>query len=164
MANYNLMIYYLNSVDKDIQTLQEQPGSKVFVKHLIQMQEYSKAQWAKIHSIVKSMQSCTPEEAFKKSQDIIAECFNMNMEINKVYDKITKLAIAKDKKGDHLFLQYLLEEMFYNYSIYLDALHYMGIYYITCQEFPYPMCDMFASRKMAELANKVDPEQDEPEP
>lgn len=158
------MIYYLNSVDKDIQTLQEQPGSKVFVKNLIKLQEYSKSQWAKIHSIVKSMQTCTPEEGFKKSQDIITECFNMNIEVNKVYDKITLLAIARDKKGEKIFLQYLLEEMYYNYSIYLDALHYMGIYYITCKEFPFPMCDMFASRKMMELANKINPEQDSEEP
>lgn len=151
MANYALMIRYINSVDKDIKILEGHPGSKLIVKKFLKMQEYSRNQWAKVHSIVKSMNDETPETAFKKSQEIIELCGRMNMEINKVYDSVVDMCIKKKEKGDEFFLNYVLEEMFYSYSIFLDALHFMGLYYIPSYQFPFLLSDVFANRKMAEM-------------
>ena len=55
MANYELMIYYISTVDRDIKLLQTKPGSKTIVKQLIKLQEFTRDEWAKIHSIVKSI-------------------------------------------------------------------------------------------------------------
>jgi hypothetical protein len=154
MANYEMMIYYISTVDKDIKLLQSKPGSKAIVKQLIKLQEFTRDEWAKIHSIVKSLTDSTPEVAFKKSQAIVAACFNMNLKVNEFYNKVTDICIAKKEKGNPEFLNYVLEEMFYNYSIYLDALHFMGIYYIPCETFPFTLSDMFANRKMAEAINR----------
>lgn len=154
MANYELMIYYISTVDKDIKLLQSKPGSKAIVKQLIKLQEFTRDEWAKIHSIVKSLADSTPEESFKKSQAIVNGCFDMNLKINEFYTKVTDMCIAKKEKGNPEFLNYVLEEMFYNYSIFLDALHFMGIYYIPCEAFPFALSDMFANRKMAEAIKK----------
>jgi hypothetical protein len=161
MANYDLMIYYISTVDNDIKILREKPGSKAIVKQLIKLQEFTRDEWAKIHSIVKSLANSTPEEAFKKSQAIVTSCFNMNLKINVFYNKLTDICLLKKQKGNVYFLNYVLEEMFYNYSLFLDALHIMGIYYIPCETFPFTLSDMFANRKMAEL---IDREEDENTP
>lgn len=158
MANYELMIYYISTVDKDIKLLQDKPGSKAIVKQLIRLQEFTRDEWAKIHSIVKSLKDSTPEESFKKSQAIVTACFEMNLKVNVFYNKVTDICLAKKKKGNTKFLNYVLEEMFYNYSIYLDALHFMGIYYIPCETFPFSLSDMFANRKMAEALKREEDE------
>jgi len=154
MANYEMMIYYISTVDKDIKLLQSKPGSKAIVKQLIKLQEFTRDEWAKIHSLVKSLANSTPEETFKKSQAIVTACFNMNLKVNEFYNKVIDICILKKQKGNPEFLNYVLEEMFYNYSIYLDALHFMGIYYIPCETFPFTLSDMFANRKMAEAINR----------
>lgn len=159
MANYEMMIYYISTVDKDIKLLQSKPGSKTIVKQLIKLQEFTRDEWAKIHSIVKSISNSTPEEAFNKSQAIVTACFNMNLKLNAFYNKLTDICIEKKNKGNAYFLDYVIEEMFYNYSIFLDALHHMGIYYIPCETFPFSLCDMFANRKMVE---SIDKEENEP--
>ena len=166
MANYPLMIYYFSTVDKDIQILEKHPGSKPIVKQLIQLQEYTRAEWAKIHSIVKSLQDATPEQSFDKGQKVVNLCFDMNLRINKFYDKIVDISLAKKKKSkdNAFFLNYALEELYYSYSIYLDALHFMGMYYVPAASFPFMLSDMFSARKFQELADKIPKEDDEEEP
>jgi hypothetical protein len=162
MANYPLMIYYFSTVDKDIQILEKHPGSKLIVKQLIKLQEYTRAAWAKIHSIVKTMQDTTPETAFEKSQDVVNLCFEMNLKINVFYDKIVDIAVKKkETKNGSFLLDYALEELYYGYSIYLDALHLMGIYYIPSNSFPFMLADLFANRKLKELSDKI-PDEEEP--
>jgi hypothetical protein len=157
------MIYYINSVDKDINLLREHTGSKTIVNLLIKLQEYSRDEWAKIHSIVKTLKSSTPEENFKKSQEIIDSCLVMNLKLNKFYDKLIDICVDKKEKGNPYFLNYVLEEMYFKYSIFLDAIHFMGIYYIPPQTFPFLLCDVFVNRKMEELAeiNEEDGEDEE---
>lgn len=152
MANYNLMIYYINSVDKDISLLREHTGSKTIVNLLIKLQEYSRDEWAKIHSIVKTLKTTTPQENFDKSQDIIKLCLGMNLKLNKFYDKLIEICVDKKEKGNPYFLNYVLEEMYFKYSIFLDAIHFMGIYYIPPKTFPFLLCDVFVNRKMQELS------------
>ncbi len=163
MSNYNLMIYYINSVDKDINVLREHIGSKTIVNLLIKLQEYSRDEWAKIHSIVKTLKNATPDENFKKSQDIIDACLVMNLKLNKFYDKLTDIAIDKKEKGNPYFLNYVFEEMYFKYSIFLDAIHFMGIYYIPPKTFPFLLCDVYINRKMDELA-EINEEPDDEEP
>jgi len=162
MANYEMMIYYISTVDKDIKVLQEKPGTKAIIKQLVQLQEFTRDAWAKIHSIVKSMSDDEKEanKNFVKSQEVISLCLDMNVKINGYYDKLFDLCIAKKIKGNDFFLNYLLEEMFFNYSIFLDALHFLGIYYIVSSSFPFALCDMFVQRKMAELMDKLEDEDD----
>lgn len=156
MANYELMIFYINSVDKDIRLLEGHQGSKLIVKTLIKLQEFSRDAWAKIHSIVKTMENATPAENNQKTQDIINACFHMNMKINDFYDKIVNICL---KKGDDFFLNYVMEEMFYCYSIFLDALHFMGIYYIPAESFPFALSNSFAVRKMLEIKTTEEDDQ-----
>ena len=163
MANYELMIYYISTVDKDIQFLQEKPGTKAIIKQLVELQEFTRGAWAKIHSIVKSMTDDEKEadKNFVKSQEVIGLCLDMNVKVNGYYDKLSDLCIAKKQKGNDFFLNYLLEEMFFNYSIFLDALHFLGIYYIVSSSFPFALCDMFVQRKMSELMDKLEDEEDD---
>ena len=163
MANYNLMIYYINSVDKDIKLLREHKGSKTLVTQLVKLQEYSRDAWAKIHSNVKTLKDATPDDNFKKSQEIIDSCLIMNIKLNEFYDKLIETAVAKKDKGNPFFLNYILEEMYFKYSIFLDALHFMGVYYIPPHTFPFLLCDVFVNRKMAELA-EINEESDDEEP
>ena len=163
MANYNLMIYYINSVDKDIKLLREHKGSKTLVTQLVKLQEYSRDAWAKIHSIVKTLKDATPDDNFKKSQEIIDSCLIMNIRLNEFYDKLIETAVAKKDKGNPFFLNYILEEMYFKYSIFLDALHFMGVYYIPPHTFPFLLCDVFVNRKMSELA-EINEESDDEEP
>ena len=164
MANYNLMIYYINSVDKDIKLLTEHKGSKVIISQLIKLQEYSRDAWAKVHSIVKTLKDSTPDENFKKSQEIINSCLVMNIKLNQFYDKLIEVAVEKKEKGNPFFLNYILEEMYFKYSIFLDALHFMGVYYIPPKTFPFLLCDVFVNRKMAELAEINEDSEDDEEP
>jgi hypothetical protein len=164
MANYKLMIYYINSVDKDITKLGEMSHTKPIIKKLISLQEYTRAAWAKVHSLVKTMTPEDPEGNFKRTQQIINMCLDMNLEINTYYNTITTLAVKiKTKKNNPDVLNYILEEMFYNYSIYLDALHFMGIYYIPAETFPFVLTDVFTQRKYETFA-KLDGMEDIEEP
>lgn len=156
MANYKIMIYYINSVDKDIQELQKYPYTKPIIKKLISLQEFTRPEWAKIHSLVKSMNPEEPESNFKKTQEIITRCLNMNLEINKYYNNITAQAVKiKTSKHNGDILNYILEEMMYNYSIFLDALHFMGVYYVAAETFPFVLTDLFSQRKY-EMFSKLD--------
>lgn len=162
MANYKLMIHYINSVDNDIKQLEKLKGSKPVVKHLIRLQEYMKGAWAKIHSIVKSMDDSSSKENYIKSQEIIASCLDMNLELNEYYNKLTNFGLKRKEKGDGKLLDYILEEMFFNYSMFLDALHFMGVYYIPAESFPFILTDMFTQRKMEQFAkeDELDSEED----
>jgi hypothetical protein len=105
MANYPLMIYYFSTVDKDIRIINDHPGSKTIVKQLIKLQEYTRNEWAKVHSIVKSMNNnTTPEESYYKSQQITTLCFNINLTINTYYDKIVEIALKKKRNKKDNFL------------------------------------------------------------
>lgn len=165
MANYEMMIYYISTVDKDIKVLQEKPSTKAIVKQLVELQEFTRGAWAKIHSIVKSMtdDDKDADKNFSKSQEVILLCIDMNVKVNRFYDKLLELCIAKQQKGNDFFINYLLEEMFFNYSIFLDALHRLGIYYIVASSFPFALCDMFIQRKLSLLIDKLD-EDDENTP
>ena len=158
-----MMIYYISTVDKDIQFLQQKPGTKTIVKQLVELQEYTRGAWAKIHSLVKTMtdNENDADKNFSKSQEVIALCLKMNVKVNGYYDKLYNLCIAKKEKGNDFFINYLLEEMFFNYSIFLDALHYLGIYYIVSPVFPFALCNMFIQRKLALLTEKIDDDDDE---
>lgn len=156
MANYKLMIHYINSVDNDIRELEKLKGSKAVVKHLVRLQEYMKGAWAKIHSIVKSMDETSSKANYNKSQEIIASCLDMNLQLNDYYNKLTNLGIKRKEKGDPDLLNYILEEMFFNYSMFLDALHFMGVYYIPAETFPFILTDMFTQRKMEQFANGME--------
>jgi hypothetical protein len=150
MANYDLMIAYIKSTDKDIKLLQEHPSSKAFVKKLIKLQEYTRDAWAKIHSLVKSLSKTTPEENFRKTQAITESVLVMNLDINDFYDKLTQMGINRKVRGNEFFLNYVLEEMFYNYTLLLDSIHYMGLIYVVAQSFPFMLSNSFAERKMRE--------------
>lgn len=164
MANYEMMIYYISTVDKDIKVLQEKPGTKAIVKQLVELQEFTRDAWAKIHSVVKSMTDDEKdnEKNFIKSQEVIGLCLDMNIKVNEYYAKLSDLCIAKKQKGNDFFINYLLEEMFFNYSIFLDALHYLGIYYVVSSAFPFALCDMFIQRKLSQLTDKLDEDEDGP--
>jgi hypothetical protein len=153
MANYDLMILWMKSVDNDIKYLAEKKGSKSLVKLLIKLQEYSRAEWAKIHSIVKTMDNKQNDVNFEKSQKVINSVVDFNIEINKFYDNLVNLCIDKKIKGNEEFLNYVLEEMYFKYSIFLDAIHFMGIYYICAESFPFALSNVFANRKLEEFEN-----------
>jgi hypothetical protein len=154
MANYDMMIRYINMVDKDIEALQAKPGSKPIVTRLIKLQEYTKAEWAVIHSIVKSMNDAPNEECLKKTQQLIEKCFDLNMTINKYFDDITKLCEKKHKKGNELFLNYLFNELYFDYSVFLDAMHFMGLYYVPAETFPFTLSDVYLGRKVEAVMRK----------
>jgi hypothetical protein len=163
MANYKLMIMYMTAIDKDIKILQDNKGTKPIVKQLIKLQEFTRDAWAKIHTIIKTMDKLPPEEQQEKSQDVVIMCMDMNVTINSFYDKIIKICIEKQKKGDSQFLNYVIEEVFYSYSIFLDALHYMGIYYVAAESFPFILANLYAKRKITELGEFVEEDEDEDE-
>ena len=151
MANYKLMISYMSAIDKDIKILQDVKGTKTIVKQLIKLQEFTRDVWAQIHSIVKSLDKLPHDEQQEKSQDIVIMCMDMNETINNFYNKIVDICIQKQKKGDSQYLNYVIEEVFYSYSIFLDALHYMGIYYVAADSFPFILADLYARRKIQEF-------------
>jgi hypothetical protein len=151
MANYDLMIMWMKSVDNDITYLREQKGTKAIVKQLIKLQEYSRAEWAKIHSVVKTMDQSSSKINFEKSQSIIGAVVLFNVRVNQFYDKLIDMCLIKSKKGNEELLNYVLEEMYFKYSIFLDAIHFMGVYYIPSNSFPYALCTLFATRKLEEF-------------
>jgi hypothetical protein len=148
MANYDMMIYYINSIDNNIKELQKKPGSEAIVKKLIKLQEYTKAEWAKIHSICKTLSKSSTEDKFKKLKVVIDSNFNMNLVINSYYDGVYKLCQSKERRGNNWFIKYLFEEIYFNYTTYLDALHNMGSYYVPAQTFPFILADVYQSRRV----------------
>jgi hypothetical protein len=110
------------------------------------------------------MNTLPPEEQHEKSQDVVVMCMDMNNTINSFYEKIIKICIEKQKKGDSQFLNYVVEEVFYSYSIFLDALHYMGIYYVAAESFPFILADLYARRKINELGEFEQDDEDDEEP
>ena len=70
--NYELMMRFQKAIDNNIKTLQEQSGSKFFVKILIQLQDTSRSYWSRAHSQIKTMTDEPSEGNIEKSKDGLA--------------------------------------------------------------------------------------------
>ena len=148
VQNYQLMINYINAVDKFIKDLESKPGAKPIIARLIKLQEITKDDWAQIHSIVRSLnENPLDDTSLEKQQDIILKSFQLNLKINKFYDQISRICEKKSKGDNKFFVDFLLEELYFNYSIYLDAMHLMGTYYVPSETFPFVMSDLYLARK-----------------
>jgi hypothetical protein len=159
--NYELMMRFQKSIDNNIKTLQEYPGSKFFVKILIQLQDTSRSYWSRAHSQIKTMTDEPSEGNIAKSKDVIQIAVNMNLEINNYLDKLMTSCFKRYEKGNTLFMDYLVHEIFYSYYLFLDALHNIGLCYILCQSFPLDMSNYYTSRKIEEFSGDFEEEEED---
>lgn len=159
--NYELMMRFQKAIDNDIKILQEHPGSKFFVKTLIQLQDTSRSYWSRAHSQIKAMTDEPSEGNIAKSKETIKITVNMNLEINNYLDKLMTSCFKRYEKGNVFFMTYLVEEVFYSYYLFLDALHNIGLCYILCQSFPLEMSNYYTSRKLEQFSGDFEEEEED---
>lgn len=157
---YELMIEFQKEIDNNIKSIQEVPGNKIFLKTLIQLQDTSRSYWSRIHSHIKTMTDEPSDINIEKSRNVIHEATHMNLELNDYLDKLMSIAFKKYEKGNPMLMEFLVENVFYSYYLFLDALHNVGLVYILCQSFPLENSNVYCSRKIQKYFQENDEEEE----
>lgn len=147
------MRLFFHSIDRDIESLEQLKASASILDKLRSMQDSVRSQWAKIYSNDKH-----------EVANSISAYFDLNIEVNEVYNKIVteRSDYLLDNNIDDLepVDEYILEELFLSYTIFLDAYSECNFYYVICGNFPFHSMGFFANQKMMRAANRAIEEKD----
>ena len=112
------------------------------------MQDNVRSEFAKIYS------------AEKRDKPIsLEDCAELNLTVNDTYNAIvaerSNYLLDNELEETEPVDEYILTELFLSYTIFLDALTEIGIYYVMCMEFPFHKMDYFYQQKLMRAANKL---------
>lgn len=142
------MRLFLHSIDRDIETLEALKASDSILGKLRGMQDNVRSKWATIYSNDK-----------KDIVNNISDYFDMNIEVNDVYNSIvterSNYLLDNNLEDIEPVDEYILNELFLSYTMFLDAYSELGFYYVICGNFPFHSMGFFANQKMMRNANKL---------
>lgn len=149
----NTMRLFMHSVDRDIEYLEKIHASETILSLLRGMQDSVRSKWAVIVS--------------NDKRDIgndIQKYFDLNVEVNNVYNAIVKersdYHIKNEEEDLYAIDEYILTELFLSYTIFLDAYSELGFYYVICGNFPFHNAVFFAQQKsMREASRRIEDNQ-----
>jgi len=136
---------FLHSVDRDIEYLEGIGASKIILKLLSEMQDTVRSSWALMISNDKN-QIGNP----------LHDYLELNVLVNRVYNAIVQS--HNDDIGDSGaddVTEYIINELFLSYTIFLDAYSELGFYYVICEEYPFHNAIFFAQQKHLRQANRL---------
>ena len=145
----NTFLLFLNAVDRDIEMLEAMPGSNTITDKLRQMQDNIRSNWARIYSNEK-----------RDKPNSIESFFDLNIEVNGVFNSVVAdranyiLDNEIDDDTPDPITEYILNELFISYTIFLDAYTEMGLYYVICGNFPFHNMNFFSQQKAMREANR----------
>jgi hypothetical protein len=140
---------FLHSVDRDIETLEAMKAPGTILAKLRGMQDAVRSKWATIYSNDK-----------KELGNAVEDYMDLNIDVNEVYNSIVneRCDYLNDNKMEEVedIDEYILNELFLSYTIFLDFYHFCGFYYVICGNFPFHNSIFFAEQKALRESNKND--------
>lgn len=141
------MRLFFHSIDRDIEMMDGLEASPTILNLLTTMQETVRSQWALIYS--------NEKRDVKNDKD---DYFNLNITVNDAFNAIvcerSNYLIDNDMEEAEPIDEYILNELFLSYTIFLDAYSELGFYYVICGNFPFHNMVYFSQQKSMRLANK----------
>lgn len=140
---------FLHSVDRDIEYLEGLKAPGTVLNKLRGMQDAVRSRWAIIYSNDK-----------KELGNTVEDYMTLNIEVNEVYNSIVEERVDYLEENDMEEVEdideYILNELFLSYTIFLDFYHEQGFYYVICGNFPIHNSIFFAEQKFLREENKDD--------
>jgi hypothetical protein len=89
----------------------------------------------------------------------LKSCAELNIIVNEVYNAIvaerSNYLLDNNVEETEPIDDYILNELFLSYTIFLDAFTEMGLYYVMCGNFPFHNMNYFSQQKYMRAANKL---------
>jgi len=141
------MRLFFHSVDRDIEYLEDIGASSTILALLRGMQDVVRSKWAIIYSNEK-----------RDKGNSIESYFDLNVEVNEVYNKIvterSNYVLDNELEEIEPVDEYIIDELFLSYTIFLDAYTECGLFYVICGNFPFHNMLFFSQQKAMREANK----------
>ncbi len=142
------MRLFFHSVDRDIEVLEGISASDSILDKLRSMQDNVRSQWATIYSNTK-----------RDVINTVESYLELNISVNDVYNSIvaerSNYLLDNDIEETEPIDEYILNELFLSYTIFLDAYSELGFYYVLCGNFPVHLMAYFVQQRQMREANKL---------